>query len=243
MNKRIAILGVLVLLLISSVPVAASPRSATTIMSVVKNESVLVRLESFPANETFNVLMGFNGTLGINGYLVSKLTTNSGGTFMAKFPIPQGLAGQNIIAIRFESIDSNVLWYDWFYNETAASQPAVVPYQPIVPDPTKPAVRYNLLEPGFPTFNAIKVKKGEYMELRTRYFPGKDRWAIYIKDGAMANVTWYEVGGFNAADGGYINVSINIPEAIKYKPNLAVKFYNLKTGFYTYNLIDNRDYP
>lgn len=244
MNKRIVFLGVLVVLMVTSLPVSASPRGATTIMSVVKNESVTVRLESFPAEQTFNVMMGFNGTLGINGYLVSKLTTNAGGTFLAKFPIPQGLAGEQIIAIRFESIDSNVFWYDWFYNETAASQPAVVPSSQIPSaSPTKPAVRYNLLEPGFPTFTAIRVDAGDSMTLRTQYFPGRDRWAIYIKDGAMANVTWYEVGGFNAADGGYINVDINIPEAIKYKPNLAIKFYNLKTGFYTYNLIDNRDYP
>jgi hypothetical protein len=51
------------------------------------------------------------------------------------------------------------------------------------------------------------------------------------------------VGGFDAADGGIVNLTLPIPEQIKYKDWLAIKFYNLKTGFYTYNLIKNQDYP
>ena len=87
MGKKITLIGVLVVLLLASAPVAAAPLSETTVISVVKNESVVVRLEKFPANQTFNVFMGFNGTQGIGGYLVSKLATNDGGTFLAKFPI------------------------------------------------------------------------------------------------------------------------------------------------------------
>ena len=237
MGKRIALLGVLVLLLLAAAPVSAAPLSSTTIISVVKNESVVVRLEKFPTNQTFNVTMGLSGSQGIGGYLVSRLATNAGGTFLAKFPIPEGLVGENVIAIRFDSIDINVFWYDWFYNETAASQPAVVTQA------EKTKVSYNKLEPGFPTFVATKVVNGEYITVQTKYFPGTDRWAVFMKDGALANITWYEVGGFDAADGGQITLTLPIPEQIKYKDWLAIKFYNMKTGFYTYNLIENRDYP
>ena len=236
MGKKLALIGVLLVLLLAAVPVSAAPLSSTTIISVVKNESVVVRLEKFPANQTFNVFMGFNGTQGIGGYLVSKLATNAGGTFLAKFPIPEGLTGENIIAIRFESIDSNIYWYDWFYNETAAQQVTV-------PQAEKSEVTYNKLEPGFPTFVATRVVSGSSITVETRYFPGSDRWAVFMKDGALANITWYEVGGFNAADGGVITLTLPIPEQIKYKDWLAIKFYNMKTGFYTYNLIENRDYP
>jgi len=236
MGKKITLIGVLVVLLLASAPVAAAPLSETTVISVVKNESVVVRLEKFPANQTFNVFMGFNGTQGIGGYLVSKLATNAGGTFLAKFPIPEGLMGEGIIAIRFESIDSNVFWFDWFYNETGA--------QPVaVPEKEKSKVTYNKLDPGFPTFVATNVVNGVSITVQTKYFPGNDRWAVYMKDGALSNITWYEVGGFDAADGGIIYLTLPIPEQIKYKDWLAIKFYNLKTGFYTYNLIKNQDYP
>ena len=123
MNKRIAIFIVLALCMSVFSTVSASPLSSTTVVSVVEDQSVSVRLEKFPANETFFVYMGFNGTNGINGYLVSKVATNDGGTFMAKFFIPEELKGEDIIAIRFESQDSNVYWYDWFFNKTGASTP------------------------------------------------------------------------------------------------------------------------
>ena len=68
MNKRIAIFIVLALCMSVFSTVSASPLSSTTVVSVVEDQSVSVRLEKFPANETFFVYMGFNGTNGINGY-------------------------------------------------------------------------------------------------------------------------------------------------------------------------------
>jgi len=232
MKKRNLLILVLAALFLLTTPAAAKPIANSSILSVVEDQTVTVRLENFPEDETFNVLMGFNGTLGMNGYLVSRLATNAGGTFSAKFYIPEDLKGEDIIAIRFESQDSNVYCYNWFYNTTAATNPVEV-------DETT----YNNLKPGFPTFTITKVVKGSSIELMTRYFPAGDRWAVMIKDGAMANKDWIDVAGIDVAEGGSFPVSFSIPSKLQYSEKLAIMFYRLKDGFRTYDLILNQDYP
>ena len=235
MKNRIVILIVLALCISVFSTVSASPLSSTTVVSVVEDQSVNVRLEKFPANETFYVYMGFNGTNGINGYLVSKLATNDGGTFMAKFLIPAGLKGEDIIAIRFESKDSNAYWYDWFYNKTGASTSTA--------GSTSSGTTYNNLPQGFPTFVVLEVVNGSSITVQTKYFPANERFAVFMKDGALANKTWYEVDGFNSSEGGIQTLVLSIPSQLQYKDKIAVKFYSLKDGFVTYDLILNQDYP
>lgn len=230
MKNRIAIFIVLALCISIFSTVTASPLSSTTVISVVEDQSVNIRLEKFPAGETFYVYMGFNGTKGINGYLVSKIATNDGGTFMAKFLIPEGLQGEDIIAIRLESIDSNAYWYDWFYNKTGASSPVS-------------GTTYNNLPQGFPTFVVLEVVKGSSITVQTKYFPENERFAVFMKDGALANKTWYEVDGFDSSEGGIQTLALSIPSQLQYKEKIAVKFYSIKDGFVTYDLVLNQDYP
>ena len=234
MKKKMMLILVLALLLAVSVPASASPLSDTTVWSVVEDESVTLRLENFPDDEVFNVYMGFNGTQGINGYLVSRLATNDGGTFYAKFLIPEGLEGEDIIAIRFESQDSNTVWYNWFYNETAAANPSPVP-----------SSDYNNLVPGFPTFTITEVKKGQYVKLTTKYFPADDRWAVMLEDGAnFPNYNnWVEVAGIESAEGGSLNITFNIPSHLQYVEKIAILFLRIQDNFRTYDLILNQDYP
>ena len=234
MKKKMMLILVLALLLAVSVPASASPLSDTTVWSVVEDESVTLRLENFPDDEVFNVYMGFNGTQGINGYLVSRLATNDGGTFYAKFLIPEGLEGEDIIAIRFESQDSNTVWYNWFYNETAAANPSPVP-----------SSDYNNLVPGFPTFTITEVKKGQYVKLTTKYFPADDRWAVMLEDGAnFPNYNnWVEVAGIESAEGGSLNITFNIPSHLQYVEKIAILFLRIQDDFRTYDLIRNQDYP
>ena len=231
MNKKITIFLVLALCMSVFSTVSASPLSSTTVISVVEDQSVIVRLEKFPDNETFFVYMGFNGTHGINGYLVSKVATNDGGTFLAKFLIPEGLKGEDIIAIRFESQDSNEYWYDWFFNKTGASSAGTS------------GTTYNHLPQGFPTFVVLEVDKGLSITVQTKYFPKNERFAVFMKDGALANKTWYEVAGFDSFEGGVQTLVLPIPSKLQYKEKIAVKFYSLKDGFVTYDLVLNQDYP
>lgn len=247
MKKRFSLVIAAALLLLVTAPVAAQPNTkkmSTTIVGVNRNESVYVRLENFPASETFYILMNRNGTLGIGGYMASKITTNSGGTFYAEFPIPEELSNEDIINIRFENIKGS---YDppfnYFYNDNSDFNLYGSTYWDTDDD-----VTYNHLENGFPTFTVLQVVKGSSVTVETKYFPEDVRWAVYMKDGAMDNTSWYEVAGFNSTAGGIQKMTLPIPSDLQYKEKLAIKFYCLDYAlgtydFATYNLVDNRDYP
>lgn len=228
MKKKITLITALIALAISVTPVfAAIP--TTSILAVVEGESVTVQTANFPANNTFYVYMGYNGTDGINGFLVSKLTTGNGGSFRAKFPIPDELAGEDIIAIRFESVtESKYYSYNWFFNDSAADNSGS--YTGTTP---------TNLPPGFPTFDIVSVVKGETVSIRTRYLPPQTRYAVFMKKGDSSVYTWYEVAGIETNEGNVLNATFNIPEEIRYSEKIAIKLYSINDGFVTYNLFNN----
>jgi hypothetical protein len=230
MKKRLALVIALAIMAVSVTPAFAAVPT-TDIVSVTTGESVTVSTSNFPANNTFYVYMGFNGTYGINGYLVSKLTTGEGGSFKAKFPIPEELAGEDIIAIRFESVtDSKYFNYNWFYNDSAADNSAS--YTGTTP---------TYLPVGFPTFDITAVDKGKTVTIRTRYLPPQTRYAVMMKKGDSSVYTWYEVAGIETGEGNVLTVTFNIPEKLRYFEKIAIKLYDINTGFVTYNLFENRN--
>jgi hypothetical protein len=60
-----------------------------------------------------------------------------------------------------------------------------------------------------------------------------------MKDGRSAYTTWYEVAGFNSADGGIFNATFTIPAALQFRPLIAVKIYNMSTKIFIVNLAYN----
>jgi LysM repeat protein len=89
------------------------------IQSVVRNSTVTIRTNNFPAGVTFDVLMGPMGTRGVGGYYVGTLYSGSGGALTATFNIPPQLYGHYQIAIRTQNLASGYYSYNWFYNNTA----------------------------------------------------------------------------------------------------------------------------
>lgn len=240
MKKNLSLLIALTMLLLATVPVQAAPSTlkSTTIVSVERNEYVVVQLENFPSNATYHVRMNVNGTYGINGYLASKVTTNSGGTFMVKVPIPDELSNEDIISIRFENIEGDSdPPYNYFYNEDAAFNYSAG---------SSGDSTYNNWEYGDPQFVIKEVNQGVSMVAETNYLPAGDRWAVFMKDGAMASKDWIEVNGFEASEGGILQVTLNIPSSLQYSEKIAVKFYRISMEYYAfYDLIWNQDcvYP
>jgi hypothetical protein len=108
---------------VTPVPTGPAPTAAPvptfSITGVTKDTSVTIRTANFPANTTFNVLMGPMGTRGIGGVNVGTLNSGAGGTLTATYTIPASLTGSNRIAIRLESTTSGHFSYNWFYNSTA----------------------------------------------------------------------------------------------------------------------------
>lgn len=229
MKKRITLIIAIFLLVVAITP-AYGAIPTTSIVAVVKDESVTVQTSNFPANHTFHVFMGYNGTQGINGYLISKLTTGEGGSFKAKFYIPDELAGEDIVAVRFESVtESKYYNYNWFYNQTATGSS----------DTTCSNCTYNNLPYGFPQFDILSVVKGTSVKVQTHYFPTEQRFAVMMKDGAMSVIDWIEVAGFETHETSSQIATFAIPSELQFKEKIAIKFYNINDGFITYDLFDN----
>lgn len=89
-----------------------------SIVSVIKDQSVTIKGLNFPANDTFDVLMGAFGTQGIDGIDVGSTNTGAGGNLSATYNIPAALAGTTRIAIRLQSPTSGFFAYNWFFNTT-----------------------------------------------------------------------------------------------------------------------------
>jgi hypothetical protein len=89
-----------------------------SITSVVRDSSVTIRTNNFPANQTFTARMGAMGTRGVGGTVVGTTDSGTGGTLTATYTIPEALRGASRIAIRLES-PAGYFAYNWFYNSTA----------------------------------------------------------------------------------------------------------------------------
>lgn len=89
-----------------------------SISAVVRDSSVTIYGNNFPAGQTFNVLMGTYGSYGMGGVPVTSVSTGSGGSFSATYSIPGSLAGLDKIAIRLETTNGYYYAYNWFYNNT-----------------------------------------------------------------------------------------------------------------------------
>ena len=241
MKKRLMLVLALVALLALSVPVYASPQADTTICITEKNEAVTVRLEAFPSNDVYNVRMGLRDTQGVNGYLVSRIATNAGGTFLAKFPIPDELRNEEVISIRFESQNGHAPWWNYFFNIDAAVQCASVPTS--TPSSSSGTSGTNIV-PGFPTFVLTQLSKGSSITITTKDFQPGERWNVYVADGANEGMNGLiTVDGFESGEGGAIPVTFPIPTELKYVEKISVILYRIKDGFITYNLFVNQDYP
>lgn len=86
------------------------------ISAVVRDSTVTIYGNNFPAGQTFNVLMGGYGTYGVGGIAVASVSPS--GSFSATYSIPSALAGLDKIAIRLETGNGYYYAYNWFYNNS-----------------------------------------------------------------------------------------------------------------------------
>ncbi len=246
MKRKFSILLAVAMLAVLVIPVSASPLrviSTIDIISVVQNQSVTVLTHNFPANETYNVTMGLSGTLGIGGILVSRLTTGTGGSFLATFRIPPELYGQQIISIRLESPTSPYFAFDYFYNTTATVGSITYPgyYYPYYPYYPTPTSTWKGIEEGMPRFDIVSVVKGKSVNIRLQNYPANRTYTTQMADGpnAFRNTGWIDIGVFNSAAGGIINLTLNIPEILKYRPQIGIRIYDQSRKIYAVNRFYN----
>jgi hypothetical protein len=242
MKSKLGILMAVAILAVLVIPVNASQSKLvpiTSIISVVQDQSVTIRTDYFPANDTYDVRMGLSGTQGIGGILVSRLTTGTGGSFLARFRIPSELQGQQIISIRLESPTSGYYSFNWFYNST--SSVAVVPnnYSPTA-YPYAMTPTWRGIQAGMPRFDITSVEKWVSINVTLINYPANRDYGVYMKDGRSAYTTWHSVTAFNSAAGGIFTAGPwNIPAILKFSPMIAVKIYDTSRKIFTVNLFYN----
>jgi hypothetical protein len=88
------------------------------ITAVVRNDTVTIRTNNFPADMDFVVRMDVRGNRALGGIVVTTFNSGDGGSFNKTFEIPGALAGVSQIAIRTDSTTTGHNSFNWFYNNT-----------------------------------------------------------------------------------------------------------------------------
>jgi hypothetical protein len=195
---------------------------------VEKDSTVTIKAYNFPPNDTFQVLMGAYGTLGVGGISVGNTNTGSGGSFTATYSIPSALVGSYRIAIRLQSPTSGYYAYNWFYNNTTSSQPS---------PPTIPGYS------GYPWFKIQSVVRDASVTINAQNFPPNDTFKVLM--GAYGT---YAVGGvvvdtINTDGGGSFTDTYSVPASLAGSYRIAIRLESSSSGYYAYNWFYNNTTP
>ena len=207
-----------------------------SIASVVRDSSVTINANNFPANQTFKVLMGPYGTLGVGGTQVATQDTGGGGAFTATYSIPAALAGSYQIAIRLESTTSVYYAYNWFYNNTTGTSGSPAP----TPTPGPTAIPgYS----GYPYFNISAVSRDVSVTIQANNFPPNNSFTVMMGPFGSAGVGGYVVATQNSDGGGAFTASYSIPAALAGSYKIAIRLQSPTSGYYAYNWFFNNTTP
>jgi hypothetical protein len=191
------------------------------IQAVVKDTSVTILTNNFPANQTFTVRMGPMGTRGIGGTVVGTTDSGTGGAFTATYNIPAGLASSQRIAIRMDS-PQGFFAYNWFWNNTTGD---VTP--PNGDPPPPPFV-------GIPTFNIQAVVKDTSVTVLTNNFPANQTFTVRMGPMGTRGIGGTVVGTTDSGTGGAFTATYNIPAGLASSQRIAIRM-DSPQGFYAYN--------
>ena len=210
----------------------ANPPSSGTIptfniLSVVKDQSVTIQTSNFPANDTFDVLMGEFGTQAKNGIKVDRISSGQGGSFKATFTIPAALYGYKRIAIRLQSsTGSGYFAYNWFTNNTSGSSGGEKP-------PASPGYS------GIPTFKIASVVRDTSVTIKTSNFPANDTFAVSMGAMGTRGVNGIKVDQITSGSGGELTLTFNIPASLQGSRQIAIRLESSGSGYYAYNWFYN----
>jgi hypothetical protein len=198
-----------------------------SITAVVKNTSVTILTNNFPKNDSFDVLMNYIGTQGIDGIKVATIDSGAGGAFTATFPIPVEMKGQKQIAIRLQSnTGSGYYAYNWFYNKTTSSSG----------NGGSPSSGYS----GIPTFSITAVVKNTSVTILTNNFPKNDSFDVLMNYIGTKGINGIKVATINSGDGGAFSASFPIPSSLAGQYQIAIRMQsNSGSGYYAYNWFYN----
>ena len=240
MKRVITIFITMFILLGITIPAAASSTSSVTIptftiLEVVKDKSVTIQTNNFPANDKFTVTMGIIGSRGKGGAVIGTTKSGSGGSFKEIYTIPPSLVGAEMIAIRLESPTSGYFSYNWFWNSTAIAAPPASPTPsptPITP-PTTPSYS------GFPTFTIAAVVQGKTVTIKGVNFPANDNFDVLMGAFGTKGLDGINVGSTKSGAGGDLSATYNIPASLAASTLIAIRLQSPTSGYFAYNWFFN----
>jgi hypothetical protein len=206
---------------ISSRPAQASANPSSTvpvfyIISVARDNSVTIQTYNFPANDSFNVLMGPYGTQGVGGYHAGTYNSGNGASKTVTYSIPAALYGSNKIAIRLQSnTGSGYFSYNWFYNNTAGSSGGKPGYS------------------GYPTIKILSVVRDNKVTFRAYNLPKNYNFKVLMGPYGTKAVGGYVVGNFNSGAGGTQDFVYPIPSQLYGAKKIAIRIQT--NPFFAYN--------
>ena len=193
-----------------------------TISSVAVDSTVTVSAVNFPANLTFNVLMGAYGTLAIGGTQVASFDTGTGGNFTATYTIPAALKGAQRIAIRMDSTTGSFFAYNWFWNNTSTGTTGGTAYT------------------GIPTFSISAVVKNSTVTVSGANFPPNYTFIVLMGAFGTLGIGGTQVATFNSGAGGNFTATYTIPASLSGSAKIAIRMDSTTGGFFAYNWFWNQ---
>jgi hypothetical protein len=205
--------------------------------SVKADESVTITTNNFPANQTFTVTMGAMGTRGINGVVVGKIESGTGGALTATFDIPDKFKGAYQISIRAQTAHANPYFaYNWFYNNTASSDSSAPQTSDTTSTPANPVP----VHVGIPTIHICKVERDKSVTFRTTNFPAKQTFTVRMGSMWTAGIGGTVAGTFESGDGGSFEKTVNIPANLAGSYRISIRTETAHADpFYSYNWFYN----
>jgi hypothetical protein len=250
----------------TATPAASGTATATPVVSaypsfqitgVTAGSKVSIQAVNMPANQDFDVTMGYIGTAGIGGTAISTMHTGTGGSIAATYDIPAALASQYMIAIRLQNPTTGVYAYNWFYNtgnygtgiataqsttttpaaSSATATPAATKSATTAPSTTgTPSASASTSSGSYPVINVTGVTAGSKVTMTVTGINATDTFAVLMGKYGTNGAGGTEVGKVDAKTA---TQTFTIPTALASEGRIAVRLQNTKSGSYTYTWFYN----
>ena len=206
-------------------PLPAGTIPTISISSVDAGKTVTIKTNNFPANDTFDVLMGKFGTMAIGGTKVTSVSSGTGGAQTFTFNIPDALKSEKQIAIRLQSPTSGYYSYNWFTNQAT----------PVV----TPGVPSTGTGGPYPTIAIDSVVKDSTVTIVTKNFPANDTFTVTMGKFGTMGVGGASVTSVSSGSGGTLTFTFTIPASLKGESRIAIRLQSPTSGYYSYNWFYN----
>jgi hypothetical protein len=194
--------------------------------SVKEDTLVIIKGLNFPANETFDVIMGEEGSKGIGGIQVDILDLEDETTFIHTFNIPSSLQGETKLDIRFESNESDLAVYTTFENQTGASGGTTEDFN-------------DGGTSDIPTIAILSIKEDESVTLKTYNFPAGRDIQVLMGEMGTRGIGGIQVTTFSSETGSSLTKTFDIPDALNGEYQIAIRLQTADGVFFAYNWFFN----